>query len=57
LVRSLVEMHGGTVTAHSEGFGKGRAFLRFAVSDDGDVCGAIPPERDGSMARRRTGGR
>jgi CheY-like chemotaxis protein len=27
LVRSLVEMHGGTVTAHSEGFGKGSEFV------------------------------
>jgi two-component system CheB/CheR fusion protein len=27
LVRSLVEMHGGTVTAHSEGLGKGSRFL------------------------------
>jgi len=27
LVRSLVEMHGGTVTAHSEGIGKGSEFI------------------------------
>ncbi len=27
LVRSLVEMHGGTVTAHSEGAGKGSQFV------------------------------
>jgi PAS domain S-box-containing protein len=42
LVRSLVEMHGGTVTAHSEGPGKGSQFIvRLpALSQESSMTGA-----------------
>lgn len=57
LVRRLVEMHGGTVTANSDGLGTGSEFIvRLPVLDwksdskpepqpSGDVSAAIPPSR------------
>ncbi len=42
LVRSLVEMHGGTVTAHSEGLGRGSLFVvRLPVPTTATI---LPPE-------------
>jgi CheY-like chemotaxis protein len=42
IVRSLVELHGGTVDAHSEGLGRGSEFvLRFPVADQRASLGAI----------------
>jgi PAS domain S-box-containing protein len=59
LVRSLVEIHGGTVTAHSEGAGKGSEFIvRLpalwpnqqstgvrAAGEGGEPVGAVPRRR------------
>jgi PAS domain S-box-containing protein len=59
LVRSLVEMHGGTVTAHSEGPGKGSEFIvrlpalsqqqpipgAKAAGEGGEPVGAAPQRR------------
>jgi len=41
LVKRLVELHGGTVTAHSEGPGAGSAFvIRLPISDEAQLTGA-----------------
>jgi len=40
IVRSLVEAHGGTVSAHSDGPGKGRTFVVELPSIDGRSAGA-----------------
>jgi PAS domain S-box-containing protein len=43
LVRGLVEMHGGTIEAHSEGAGRGSEFLvRLPLGTDGLSC-PLPP--------------
>lgn len=43
LVKSLVEMHGGTVTAHSEGPGRGSLFLvRLPLPGQCDAAGHAP---------------
>lgn len=49
LVRSLVEMHDGTVEAHSAGLGKGSEFivqLPLALEEEGSAV----PERDGQVS-------
>ena len=46
IVRSLVQMHGGTVTAHSEGLGKGAMFevrLPAAKPSSAEIAAATPP--------------
>jgi CheY-like chemotaxis protein len=49
LVRTLAEMHGGGVTAHSEGPGKGSEFVvRLPVAPDSDGC--LPAGETGSAA-------
>jgi PAS domain S-box-containing protein len=46
LVRSLVEMHGGSVSVHSDGLGKGTEFvLRLPVRPAGRGDGGTPAER------------
>ena len=41
LVKRLVELHGGTVTVHSEGPGAGSAFvIRLPISDEAQLTGA-----------------
>jgi signal transduction histidine kinase len=56
LVRSLVELHGGTVEAQSDGPGRGSRFVvRLPALADGDRKGVRPedpPARAGSPARR-----
>lgn len=50
LVKRLVEMHGGTVEAHSEGQGKGSEFVRLPLlTNDVDS----PPERRGGDSAPR----
>jgi signal transduction histidine kinase/ActR/RegA family two-component response regulator len=44
IVRSLVQMHGGTVSAHSEGLGKGSEFvIRLPLTPVGERSAAVPP--------------
>ncbi len=56
LVKGLVEMHGGTVTAESEGEGKGSAFtVRFPLPGERVSPEPVPPEaerRPAGPARR-----
>ncbi len=57
LVRSLVEMHGGTVEARSEGLGKGSEFVVALplLTDvfEGAPTGRVEPSRTGRAAPRR----
>ncbi|MDE1181703.1 ATP-binding protein [Paraburkholderia sp.] len=55
LVRGLVELHGGTITAHSEGIGKGSEFtIRLPVSQASHASGNdAPDECDSHTAIRR----
>ena len=58
LVRRLVEMHGGSVTAHSDGVGKGSEFvirLPVQVETEVPVDGASVEHRPVSAARLPTG--
>jgi signal transduction histidine kinase/CheY-like chemotaxis protein len=49
LVRSLVEMHGGAVTAHSDGPGKGSEFVvRLPVLPNGTSAGSPPRQPAGA---------
>ena len=51
IVRHLVELHGGTVEAHSDGRDRGALFLaRFPVTSSRDAARAAPPvERHGQV--------
>jgi two-component system CheB/CheR fusion protein len=53
LVKSLVEMHGGTVTAHSDGVGKGSEFvLRLPLGTERDVAAAgAAPRASAGLSR------
>ena len=51
LVRRLVEMHGGTVAAHSDGPGRGTEFTRAPAAAGRARC--RPTRRPGSRSRRR----
>ena len=56
LVRQLVELHGGTVTAASEGEGKGSEFevrLPRLVAERGDTAGDAHPTAEGVRASRQ----
>src|SRR6202790_5586052 len=58
LVRSLVEMHGGVVEAHSEGLGKGSEFvavlpLLSRIAEKGDRAKRVKPSQSGRPAPRR----
>jgi CheY-like chemotaxis protein len=55
LVRRLIEMHGGTVEAHSEGLGKGSQFiLRLPVETaKAEEAAAVVAPRAGNDVRRR----
>lgn len=55
LVRNLVELHGGTVTAHSEGVGKGSEFvIRLPLTDQALAPeAASPPPISNAEARQR----
>jgi signal transduction histidine kinase/CheY-like chemotaxis protein len=44
IVRSLVRMHGGTVSAHSEGLGRGSEFVvRLPTKGAGNQLASVPP--------------
>jgi two-component system CheB/CheR fusion protein len=54
LVRSLVEMHGGTVSAHSDGEGRGSIFevrLPRVAAPEAEQAGAARPGRGGASRR------
>ncbi len=54
LVKALVELHGGTVTAHSDGQGRGAEFS-FTLPLDGEALSTTPsdpPPRPGGASRR-----
>jgi len=55
LVRRLVELHGGTVSAHSEGSGKGSAFtVRLDLLEGAGVdCTLAPPSAGGGASQPR----
>jgi PAS domain S-box-containing protein len=54
LVKSLVEMHGGTVTVSSPGVGQGSEFvIRLPVSDATPAAAPTPPTPAGGAASKR----
>ena len=54
LVRSLVELHGGTVSVHSAGLGKGSTFtVRLPRLEESPMETADAPAQDDGMAGRR----
>ncbi len=56
LVRSLVQLHGGQVAAHSDGLGKGSSFTVTLPVFDGEP-GAAPGEGQAAAPARSGGGR
>ncbi len=55
LVRKLVQLHGGSVSAHSDGLGKGSQFTIRLPATEGVVVSAVPEHKDqphGSADRR-----
>ncbi|MFK3737911.1 hybrid sensor histidine kinase/response regulator [Massilia sp. TN1-12] len=55
LVKSLVELHGGSVTAHSEGPGRGSRFTVFLPHAAAPMPGPGAPRDAGGMALARAG--
>lgn len=53
LVKGLVEMHGGSVSAASAGLGAGATFTIRVPLDVADVAGQRAPQTEGESARRR----
>jgi len=53
VVRSLVEMHGGTVTAHSDGLGHGSVFSVRLPLPDLEACAKSEPKPPASLLRGR----
>jgi two-component system, chemotaxis family, CheB/CheR fusion protein len=53
LVRGLVELHGGTVGAYSDGLGKGAAFVVRLPLDRAEATEAKTPATDRQPSRRR----
>jgi PAS domain S-box-containing protein len=50
LVRGLVELHGGTVEAHSDGIGQGSEFLVRLPAVDGSLSSVAMPTEDGGQS-------
>jgi PAS domain S-box-containing protein len=56
LVRSLAELHGGSVQAHSEGVGRGSVFaFRIPLAGSPAAAGALPPPTRDAMAESPEG--
>lgn len=54
LVRQLVDLHGGTITAHSAGLGQGSTFrVRLPIGDPAEDVGTEPPQAAVGLAPRR----
>jgi signal transduction histidine kinase len=54
LVRSIVQLHGGTVSASSEGLGRGSRFsVDLPQADDGVVTQSSPPDAAAEATRKR----
>jgi signal transduction histidine kinase/CheY-like chemotaxis protein len=57
LAKGVVEMHGGTITAHSDGLGKGSAFRVRLATVAAQALQADVPEHDGRPGRQGRDGR